>query len=47
VNLRNREDVTVRPVEPPAIAGPLAELRQARVTGRIPAPFGIIDFNQY
>jgi hypothetical protein len=36
VNVRRREDVTVEPVEPPAVAHPLAEAAEPK-----------IDFNQY
>ncbi len=41
VNLRNREQVSVQPVEPPPLP------RQFRLSALTPASFGIIDFNQY
>ena len=41
VNLRNRDQVSVQPVEPPPLP------RQFRLPALTPASFGIIDFNQY
>ncbi len=40
MNLRNREQVTVEPVEPPAVARPLAEVaadQERAVTALLPA----------
>ena len=45
VNLRNREQVTVEPVEPPAVARPLAEVaadQERAVTGGLPDPAALI-----
>jgi hypothetical protein len=46
VNLRSRSDVTVEPVEPPAVAHPLAGLLPV-VEGRLRQLARRIDFNQY
>jgi hypothetical protein len=50
VNLYNR-DVSIHPVEPPAVPRPLAAGRGGRRAGTgsrgtHPGPFGLIDFNQ-
>jgi hypothetical protein len=45
VNLRNREDVTVEPVEPPAVARPLEQVaadQERAVTGGLPDPAGLV-----
>jgi hypothetical protein len=45
VNLRNREQVTVEPVEPPAVARPLAEVaadQERAVTGGLPDPAALV-----
>jgi len=45
VNLRNRSDVTVQPVEPPAVARPLAGVaaeHQRAATGGLPDPAGLL-----
>jgi len=45
VNLRKREQVTVEPVEPPAVARPLAEVaadQERAVTGGLPDPAGLV-----
>jgi hypothetical protein len=45
VNLRNREQVTVEPVEPPAVARPFAEVaadQERAVTGGLPDPAGLV-----
>jgi hypothetical protein len=45
VNLRNREQVTVEPVEPPAVARPLAAIaadQERAVTGGLPDPAGLV-----
>jgi hypothetical protein len=45
VNLRNREDVTVEPVEPPAVARPLEQVaadQERAATGGLPDPAGLV-----
>ena len=41
VNLHNRDQVSVQPVEPPPLP------RQFWLWVRMPGSFGVIDFNQY
>ena len=45
VNLRNRDDVTVEPVEPPAVAHPLASVaadQERAATNGLPDPAGLV-----
>ena len=49
VNLRNRDQVTVEPVEPPAVARPLAAVaaeQQRAATGGLPDPAALVTADE-